>query len=174
MVLFRQFFAQPHRRPGEAHFPVRFEGQGCWWNDPAAVPLAAGRGFNVHVVGESQFQGEIAAIVGGRCEEGHNCHVPAQLVLAGTAWDPDAVGVTINSRPVGWLPPELARALRPWIATVRLDGKALTCKAKIVGGWDRGRADRGFFGVKLSLSLPPKIHPEAAAPGGSRRPSRTG
>lgn len=164
MTLFRQFFARPHRRSGEAHFPVRMEGRGCWWNDPRAIPLAAGRGFNVQVVGEAQFQGEIGSIVGGRCEEGHNCEVPAELVLAGNDRDPEAVGVMINSRPVGWLPGELAAALRPLLVDLGRDGHAITCKAKIVGGWDRGRDDRGYFGVKLSLSLPLKVHPAAGRP----------
>lgn len=161
MVLFQHFFAQPHRQKGEPHFPVRIEGQGCWWDDPQAVPLAADRAFNVHVVGEMQFQAEIGSIVGGRCEEGHNCHVPAQLVLAGTERDPDAVGVMINARPVGWVPPEVALEIMPWIAAVQREGKALTCKAKIVGGWDRGRRDRGLFGVKLSIARPPRVHPDA-------------
>lgn len=154
---FQWLFGKPHRRPGEVHPPVSFDGKGCWWSDPQAIPLGAGRGFNVHAVGESQFQSEIASIVGGRCEEGHNCQVPAELVLAGTERDPEAVGIRINGRPVGYLPFEAADQVRPLILALGNRGKAITCKAKIVGGWDRGKDDRGYFGVKLSLSLPPKL-----------------
>ncbi len=45
MILFQQFFAQPHRRNGEAHFPVRFEGHGKLDLSlpPKAHPDVAGR-----------------------------------------------------------------------------------------------------------------------------------
>lgn len=160
--LFQQFFARPHRRPGEPHFPNRLEGRGCWWDDPGATALAAGRGFNVKAVGEAQFQAEIGSIVGGRCEEGHACEVPAELVLAGDDRDPEAIGILINSRPVGRLPDEISALVRPPLIALMREGKPVTCRAKIVGGWDRGIGDRGYFGVKLSLSLPLKRHRAAA------------
>ena len=159
--LFKRLFPGPHRSQGEVHPFVAFEGKGCWRDDAQAIPLAAGRGFNVRAVGESQFQSEISSIVGGRCEEGHNCQMPAELVLAGSERDPHAVGIRINGLPVGYLPFEPAKQVRRMLKELRSKGKAITCKAKIVGGWDRGRWDRGFFGVKLSLSLPPKVHPRA-------------
>lgn len=167
MKLFQEFFAKPHLRPGEAHFPVS-PGTGCWWNDPDAVPLAAARGFNIALRGELQFQAEIAAAVGGRCAEGHSCQVPAQLVLAATASDPMAIGVEINSRPVGWLASEVGPELRPQLTSLNPDGKPVTCKAKIVGGWERGPDDRGYFGVRLSLALPLKVH-KAVSPKRSKR-----
>lgn len=157
--LFKWLFTKPHQSGGENHYPVSFEGKGCWWNDPEAIPLGAGRGFNIRAVGESQFQAEIASIVGGRCEEGHNCEVPAELVLDRTELDPGAVAIRINNLLVGYLPYEAAEQVRPLLIALAHQGKAITCKAKIVGGWDRGRHDRGYFGVKLSLSLPPKVHP---------------
>jgi hypothetical protein len=159
--LFERIFAKPHRKTGEDHFPLSFDGKGCWWDDPQAIPLGAGRGFNIQAVGESQFQSELGSIVGGRCVEGHNCQVPAELVLAGTERDPNAVGIKINNRPVGYLPFDVAELVRPLLVALRPRKRAITCKAKIVGGWDRGKNDQGYFGVKLSLTLPPKIHPEA-------------
>lgn len=159
MALFPHIFGKPHRAPGQPHFPTNYDGTGCWWNAPGALPLAAGRGFNIPVVGEAQWQGDIAAIVGGRCEEGHNCHVPAQLVPDDTPRDRDAVGVMIDNRAVGWVPFEHASAFRAALRTLNPEGRPVTCKAKIIGGWDRGRRDRGLFGVRLSLSLPLKVHP---------------
>lgn len=159
--LFKRLFAKPHRPAGENHHYVSFEGKGCWWDDPQAIPLGAGRGFNVHAVGESQFQAEIASIVGGRCEEGHNRQVPAELVLTETERDPHAVGIRVNNLLVGYLPFETAEQVRPLLKELAINRKAITCKAKIVGGWDRGKRDRGYFGVKLSLSIPPKVHPQA-------------
>jgi hypothetical protein len=160
-ALFERLFSVPHQVPGEVHQPVSFDGRGCWWNDPQAIPLGAGRGFNIEAVGELQFQDEIGAIVGGRCEGGHNCQVPAELVPVPTERDPGAVGIRIAGRPVGYLPAEAARQLRPLLAALADRGKAITCKAKIVGGWDRGEGDRGYFGVKLSLAMSPAVHREA-------------
>jgi hypothetical protein len=48
--------------------------------------------------------------------------------------------------------------MRPLLSDLAGRRKAISCKAKIVGGWDRGEGDRGYFGVKLSLALPPRIH----------------
>ena len=160
---FERLFSRAHQRPGEDHLPVSFEGRGCWWDDPGAIPLAAARGFNIRAVGESRFQAEISSIVGGRCEAGHNCQMPAELVLAGNDRELRAVGIRINSRPVGFLPQEAAAAVRPLIVAAG-GRKAITCKAKIVGGWDRGNSDWGYFGVKLSLALPPKIDARVGRP----------
>ena len=157
--LFEEFFAKPHRITSEPHQPVSFDGRGCWWHDPEAIPLAAGRGFNIPLVGELQWQDNISAVVGGRCEEGHNCHVPAQLVAWNESRDADSVAVLINGQPVGWLHPDLSHDARRALERISPAGKPVTCKAKILGGWDRGARDRGYFGVKLSLSWPPKVHP---------------
>lgn len=158
---FRRIFAKPHQARGHDHYPTSFEGRGCWWDDPQAIPLGAGRGFNVRAVGESQYQSEISSIVGGRCEEGHNCQFPAELVLAAIEGDANAVAIRIDGHSVGFLPSDSAELVRPLLTTLASRQKAVTCKAKIVGGWDRGKRDRGYFGVKLSLSLPPKVHPRA-------------
>lgn len=155
---FAALFAKPHQMAGQPHFPTNYDGQGCWWDEVGVLPLAAGRGFNVALVGESQWQREIATLVGGRCAEGHNCHFPAQLVLDNSQEDPNAVGVMIGGRAVGWIPGELAGNVRAALAELNPEGRPVTCKGKIIGGWDRGHDDRGYFGVRLSLALPLKIH----------------
>ncbi|MCW6530204.1 hypothetical protein NED98_08090 [Sphingomonas sp. MMSM20] len=163
MRLFDQIFSKPHRIAGKPHFPTNYDGLGCWWSERDVLPLAAGRGFNVSLVGESQWQQEISAIVGGRCAEGHNCHFPAQLVFDDSQLDRAAVGVMIGGRAVGWLPHDLAPLVRQALGTLNPEGRPVMCKAKIVGGWDRGRKDRGYFGVRLSLALPlkpAKLKPE--------------
>ena len=158
MPLFAHIFEKPHRAANQAHFPTNYDGCGCWWDEEGVLPLAAGRGFNVALVGESQWQQEIGAIVGGRCPEGHNCHFPAELMFDDSQQDPNAIGVMIGGRAVGWIPGELAGEMRAALHRLNPEGKPVTCKAKIVGGWDRGREDRGYFGVKLSLALPLKVH----------------
>ncbi|MNE95789.1 hypothetical protein D3C80_1939250 [compost metagenome] len=67
----------------------------------------------------------------------------------------------INSRAVGWIPRERAAEFRAALLKLNVENLPVTCKAKVVGGWDRGRKDRGLFGVKLSLSVPLKVHPDA-------------
>lgn len=171
MRRFERFFAKPHRIAGQPHFPTNHDGTPCWWDEKGVLPLAAGRGFNVHAVGESQWQHELAALMGGRCEEGHNCHVPAQLVPDDSQRDRNAIGVMIDGRAVGWLPAELAASVRAEWAKLNPQGLPVTCKAKVVGGWDRGGDDRGYFGVKLSLALPLKRCPRIGS-GGSRPAAR--
>lgn len=169
MRLFSQIFSKPHQRADQPHFPTNYDGLGCWWNARGVLPLAGARGFNVSLVGESQWQQEIGAIVGGRCAEGHNCHFPAQLVFDDSQRDPNAVGVMIDGRAVGWLPQELAPQIRLALSQMNPEARPVTCKAKIVGGWDRGRHDRGYFGVKLSLALPLKVARANRAPEGHLR-----
>lgn len=156
MTLFKALFARPHRAAGQPHFPANYDGTGCWWFERGVLPLGAAHGFNVDLVGEMQWQDNLSALTGGRCEEGHNCHFPAQLVFDDNSRDPNAIGVMIDHRAVGWVPSEMSADLRPAILRLNPEGKPVTCKAKVMGGWDRGPDDRGYFGVKLSISMPLK------------------
>jgi hypothetical protein len=67
----------------------------------------------------------------------------------------------INGRAVGWIPDDRSAEFREALSLLNPAGRPVTCKAKIIGGWDRGKQDRGYFGVKLSLALPLKVHPKA-------------
>lgn len=128
------------------------------WDHPEVIPLAAGRGFTFDVVGENQWQDNLSAICGGKCEDGHKREVAAQLVFESNPTDPNAVGVMIDARPVGWIPADKGAEVRSALMALNPDRRAVTCKAKVVGGWDRGDGDEGHFGVKLSLSWPLKVH----------------
>lgn len=128
------------------------------WDHPEVIPLAAGRGFTFDVVGEAQWQDNLSAICGGKCEDGHKREVAAQLVFESNPTVPNAVGVMIDARPVGWIPADKAAEVRSALMALNPDRRAVTCNAKIVGGWDRGDGDEGHFGVKLSLSWPLKVH----------------
>ena len=69
----------------------------------------------------------------------------------GNRFDPEAVAVEIDDRPVGYLRHEDAIWLRPLIDdSLDMHGLA-TCEAVIRGGWDRGRDEVGWFGVTLLL-----------------------
>lgn len=109
--------------------------------------------FALEIVGESHYQEALEAICGGRTEEGWFKEVEATLIYEDSnPHDDHAVRVDIQGRTVGYLKREHARQVREQI---RSDCPPLTCRAMIVGGWDRGEDDRGFFGVKLDIPFTP-------------------
>ena len=108
--------------------------------------------YNVDVVGESHYQKALERICGGRTENSQRLVVEAFLVLEDdNPHDSKAVRIFIQGKTVGYLDRETARSFRKQIAGIRMTGVAAKCSAIIVGGWDRGRGDRGYFGVKLDL-----------------------
>ncbi len=108
--------------------------------------------FAVEVVGESHYQSAIEAAAGGRTEDGCEHIVDAFLILEDSnPHDSKAVQVRIDGQVCGYLSRDNARQYRMQLKAVGLPNVSARCKAKIVGGWDRGPDDRGFFGVRLDL-----------------------
>ncbi len=108
--------------------------------------------FGVEVVGESHYQPAIEDAAGGRTEESCEQIVDAFLVLEDSnPYDAKAVQVRINGQVCGHLSRENARQYRMQLKAIGLPHVTARCKAMIVGGWDRGPDDRGFFGVRLDL-----------------------
>jgi len=96
------------------------------------------------VVGESHYQRELEEISGGRTEDGVDLSVNAELVPQDdNPHDQNAVAVQVNGKIVGFLPREQAAAYRSAGRGREKHG------ARIVGGWNRGKEDRGSFGVRL-------------------------
>lgn len=124
------------------------------------VAIAPGRSFTFDVVGEAHYQEALDRIVGGKCEEGCDLEVTAQLVFdEGNEHDSNAVGILIDRMVVGYVPREKAAEIRSEILRINPEQRPVTCNAKIVGGWDRGRGDSGHYGVKLSISKPMRLKP---------------
>lgn len=132
---------------------------------PAAAPVPHDDGplhlegegdYEFDVVGEGHYQAALSEICGGKCEEGHELEVTAELRLEpDNAYDPNAVAVLIEGRLVGHLPREGA-AMFSDVARRKGGGRRITCAAMIVGGWSRqrrGTIEEGSFGVKLDLDL---------------------
>lgn len=116
------------------------------------VPLQGG--FDVEVVGESNYQDALAAACGGRQKDGVNYDCTAVLrPEPSNPYDANAIRVEINGRLVGYLNRHAAKAYKPVADRLAADGKVGTCQALIVGGWDRGRGDTGHFGVRLDLGV---------------------
>lgn len=107
----------------------------------------------VPVVGESRHQRELLELAGGRRPHGVDLAVTAELVpLPGNSHDPNPLGVRIHGVDVGRVVGDHADRCRPAVlAAIGRYGMA-TCAARIRGGWDHDRIDRGRFGVTLHLS----------------------
>lgn len=108
------------------------------------------------VVGESHYQGDLERLAGGRTRDGVDVEVMAALIPEdGNAYDPRAVRVEVRGLTVGYLDRESARAYRRLAKARGIEGGAVLCPARIVGGWDRGKKDRGHFGVRLEWKEEP-------------------
>jgi hypothetical protein len=120
--------------------------------------LAGGRGFTFQVVGEAHYQAALDDVCGGKCEEGHNRSVIAELCFqVDNTHDPYAVAVLINARVVGYVPRDQAEAIREELLRLNPEERSVTCAAKVVGGWRRDDEDEGHYGVKLSLARPLRL-----------------
>jgi hypothetical protein len=108
--------------------------------------------YGVEVVGESNYQGALEAICGGRSPDGVEKYVKANLVLEDSnPYDENAVRVDIDGSTVGYLSRHAARTYRERLKANDVTSKSAQCSAVIRGGWDRGRNDKGHFGVRLDL-----------------------
>ncbi len=110
--------------------------------------------YDVEVVGESNYQSALDEIAGGKKPESQKIVTIARLRPEPTnRHDPNAVKVLIDSHLVGYIPRGEAAKLKNIIESMEDAGYALTCPAKIVGGWKRGLfgMDQGDYGVRLDL-----------------------
>jgi hypothetical protein len=108
--------------------------------------------YELEVVGESKYQGTLKRICGGRTYDGVHKKVTATLVLEdANPHDREAVCVKVGRQRVGYLTRENARQYRAKLKEAGHPGVLATCDALIVGGWDRGGGDVGYFGVRLDL-----------------------
>jgi hypothetical protein len=117
--------------------------------------LAPTNGFNFDIVGEASYQDALDDLCGGKCEEGFNLPALAQLCFQeDNPHDANAIVVLIDRRVVGYVARDRAPSMRAEILRLNPSERPVTCNAKIVGGWARGRGDEGHYGVKLSLAHP--------------------
>lgn len=114
--------------------------------------LRGGGSFANDIVGESYYQRWIERVVGGRTRESARFETTAVLVPEDdNRHDENAVRVDIAGGTVGHLSREIAPIYRVWLLVTYGHVQPATCPALIVGGWDRGEGDFGYFGVKLDL-----------------------
>ena len=124
----------------------------------SARGVVAGDGeFNFHVVGTLHHQTELEMICGGHHRASAHQYCAALLAPEFNVHDRHAVAVVIRERQVGHLSREDAREFREALHGSRYADAA--CEAMIVGGWDRGGNNKGYFGVRLNARLPFRIYP---------------
>jgi hypothetical protein len=121
-------------------------------------------------VGESHYQDALDAICGGRTSEGADFFTEAELVLEDdNRHDDQAVRVEIDQRLVGYLSRGNARRYRRLLVELGLGRVIGVCDAWIRGGWDRGRDDRGNYGVLVGVPLPGHVKQSTRRRTSSRR-----
>jgi hypothetical protein len=116
--------------------------------DLSAVYLEGDGRYRMPVVGESFCEENFVALCGPRRPGGYERFVDACLVPENdNRHDTKAVRVEITGKKVGYLSRSMARRYRQ-----RFGRRTVYCRAKIIGGWDRGGNDTGNFGVRLDLT----------------------
>lgn len=110
--------------------------------------------YDTDVVGESHYQENLERVVGGRTEDGaeHEC-IATLLPEPENKHDRNAVRVEIDGMIVGYLARDDAKEFLRAARKAGMTREGLPAKALVVGGWDRGKNDRGHFGVRLDLSI---------------------
>lgn len=109
--------------------------------------------YRQEIVGESNYQKALDRITGGKTEYGHELEITAEIILDdGNPYDDKAVRIDIDGRTVGYLTRKDARKYRKWLDKQGApSGVVVECAALIRGGWDRGKDDKGHYGVRLDL-----------------------
>jgi hypothetical protein len=117
------------------------------------VAVALRGGFDVEVVGESNYQEALERACGGRQRDGVDFDCIATLRHEPTnPYDPNAIRVEVDGLLVGYLNRHAAKAFRPVAERLAQQGQVGTCAARIAGGWDRD-GDLGHFGIRLDLGV---------------------
>ncbi len=111
--------------------------------------------YALDIVGESHYQDALSEICGGKTRDSHDLDRLATLVFENNPNDQNAVRVDIEGKTVGYLQRPHAQQLRRQITGSGFPNTILSCSAKIVGGWDRGKGKEGYFGVKLDIPFTP-------------------
>lgn len=122
-----------------------------WAQWPSLAP-----GAERKVVGESHYQAALEQAAAGHTSDGCRRQlVVAQLVREPTnRHDRNAVQVLVGRQCVGYIPKADAPGYHRIIDQLHDQGRPATCFARLTGGWDRGRNDRGHIGIELLIAKP--------------------
>ena len=124
----------------------------------ADLPDIRGDGisFAYEIAGASRYQNILETIVGGKREESVYFRAIAILSLEPeNPHDPYAIAVRIAGETIGYIKKSDTDRFHKSFEKFGV-ASDVQCKAKIVGGWDRG-GDTGSFGVRLDIDFPIEI-----------------
>jgi hypothetical protein len=125
----------------------------------AIVDFSGPGTYRLDIVGESNYQSALEKICGGSTYEGQELIIEAVLVPEDdNPYDKNAIRVDMSGKTVGYLSREKARQYRKKLEQAGYSVITAKCSAMIIGGWDRGRGDKGHFGVKLDLQTEDQSH----------------
>jgi hypothetical protein len=144
-------WGQRNRRPG---LTVTAPTAVSWMQLPALNP-----GPVVDAAGESHYQDALEHIAGGRtCFGVQTPLITAELVREPTnPYDPNAVRIEADGRQLAYVPKEDAPRFHTVIDKLAGQERRATCRARLTGGWDRGRGDRGSIGLQLLTGRRPSV-----------------
>jgi hypothetical protein len=142
---FEQSFDEPEPLPERR----KHSENGFFWRVEGLPALAAGRGFNQSVVGESFYHENLEALAGGATIHGVMIDQAALLVATEYEGKP-AVAVMMAHKRVGSIPASEALTLHREL--LALGAERASVKGRIESGFEGGN-----YCVKLSLSRPLKI-----------------
>jgi hypothetical protein len=125
-----------------------------WLQLPALNPGPA-----IDIVGESHYQDTLEHVGGRRSAFGvQNQLITVELVREPTnPYDPNAVKIQADGHHLGYLPREDAPRFHALIDRLTARDRPATCRARLIGGWDRGPHDRGSIGLRLLTGRRPAI-----------------
>lgn len=106
--------------------------------------------FNFGIVGESNYQRAIGAIVSGQKED-RQIHEARLIPEDDNEYDNKAIRVDIDGRTVGYLDRDSARSFRRRLGKNKLSGKTTGCSAVIIGGHRLASGETASYGVWLDL-----------------------
>jgi hypothetical protein len=125
----------------------------------AELPKIRGDGFSFayEIAGASHYQTVIETIVGGKREASVYFRVIAIISLEPeNPHDPHAIAVRVAGETIGYIKKSDTDRFHKSFEKFGI-ASDVQCKAKIVGGWDRGGGDTGSFGVRLDIDFPLEI-----------------
>lgn len=111
------------------------------------------------VAGESQYQEVLERVALGRNGKGTRIRLfTAMLVLEpDNPHDNNAVRVVCAGETIGYVPGDSAPRYCAVVQRLARSGQSATCRAELIGGWDRGNDDRGSIGVVLHVGPRPTV-----------------
>jgi hypothetical protein len=125
-----------------------------WLQVPALNPGPA-----VDAAGASHYQDALETVGGGRTPFGvRHPLITATLVREpANPYDSNAVRIDADGRPLAHVPKQDATRFHAVIDKLTGQGRPATCRAVLIGGWDRGRGDQGSIGLYILTGRRPTV-----------------